>query len=577
MQVRLLTKTQGLEGTEYFDKSIDEIIVGKARASSSRDVNELFEEPHKLLRHCILNGHWCFDKDTEILTSDGFKNIQYVSELNQVACYNKDTDTVYFDYPSHRNKQKYTGEMIGFKNRYIDFLVTPNHRIPVFNKKGQTEVLEAQTIFNNKRRSSNLICFAKQTIASIQANPFTNYNKRIMSLIGFFIGDGSVKTSNHGIVFHLTVERKIEYLKNICKELNLTLNIQGDDHYIVKSLELKNIFTSLFQTSSGEKTIPRVFTTLETELKDLLLEGLVNSDGYFNKGSLIYDTTSEDLVDSLQAIFCISGYKITVSKRKRESLNHKERYRLYFSKKQYTTEKKGVQGGWYIEGYDDYVYCLSVPTQFLVIRRNNKVSISGNSIFDQCHLGFEIKTSRAMGRELLRHSSIHPQEFSQRYAEVYEYEPVELRIQSKSNRQSSTELYLSEKEIKDSQCTAKELLNIGIQESFDDYQGLLAEGIAKECARFILPECTSTTLHMEGSIRSWITLLNVRLHQTAQKEIRLIAEDIRDIFIVQCPIISSSLFNFEDAYNIHILERVVLEKYGLYSMIKNNNFKKIKT
>jgi thymidylate synthase (FAD) len=576
MKVRLLTKTEGVEGTEYYQKSIDEIIVGKSRASSSREVNELFDEPHKLLRHCILNQHWCFDKDTEILTSDGFKNIQYVSELNQVACYNKDTDTVSFDYPSHRNKQKYTGEMIGFKNRYIDFLVTPNHRIPIFNKKGQLEVLEAQTIFNNKRRSSNLICFAKETICSIRANPFTNYNKKIMSLIGFFIGDGCVKTSDHGIVFHLTVEKKIEYLKDLCKELNLLLNIQGTNHYVVKSLELKNIFVNLFQTSSGEKTIPRIFTTLETELKDLLLEGLVNSDGHFNKkGSLIYDTTSEDLVDSLQTIFCISGYKINVSKRKRESLNHKERYRLYFSKRQYTTEKKGVQGGWYTREYDDYVYCLSVPTQFLVIRRNNKVSISGNSIFDQAHLGFEITTSRDMGRELLRHSSIHPQEFSQRYAQAVSYEQIELRLQSKSNRQSSTELYISDEQIKD-QCTAQGIVQLAVDEAFNDYAALIDAGIAKECARGILPECTTTVLHMEGSIRSWITLLNARLHQTAQKEVRLISAIVRDFFITQCPIIAAALYNFEDAYDIHILERIVLEKYGVYKLIKDNNFKKVK-
>jgi thymidylate synthase (FAD) len=197
------------------------------------------------------------------------------------------------------------------------------------------------------------------------------------------------------------------------------------------------------------------------------------------------------------------------------------------------------------------------------------------SIFDQCHLGFEIKTSRAMGRELLRHSSIHPQEFSQRYAEVYEHEPIELRLQSKSNRQSSTELYTSEEEIHD-QCTAQELVGVNVNESFNDYSALINEGIAKECARFILPECTSTTLHMEGSIRSWITLLNARLHQTAQKEIRLIAERIVEEFIKHCPVIANSLYNFEDAYDIHILERVVLEKYGVYKLIKDNKFKKVK-
>jgi thymidylate synthase (FAD) len=197
------------------------------------------------------------------------------------------------------------------------------------------------------------------------------------------------------------------------------------------------------------------------------------------------------------------------------------------------------------------------------------------SIFDQAHLGFEITTSRAMGRELLRHSSIHPQEFSQRYAQAISYEEIELRLQSKSNRQSSTELYISDEEIKD-QCTAQGIVQLAVDEAFNDYVALIDAGIAKECARGILPECTTTVLHMEGSIRSWITLLNARLHQTAQKEVRLISAIVRDFFITQCPIIAAALYNFEDAYDIHILERIVLEKYGVYSLIKNNNFKKVK-
>jgi len=65
------------------------------------------------------------------------------------------------------------------------------------------------------------------------------------------------------------------------------------------------------------------------------------------------------------------------------------------------------------------------------------------------------------------------------------------------------------------------------------------------------------------------------LHKTAQKECRLVAEAIRYIFIQECPIISKMLFNFEDAYDCHVLDRVLLEKYGVYQMVKTNNYKKI--
>lgn len=173
------------------------------------------------------------------------------------------------------------------------------------------------------------------------------------------------------------------------------------------------------------------------------------------------------------------------------------------------------------------------------------------SIFEMANLIFEIKTSRAIGREFLRHSSLKPQEFSQRYQSVSSFEKIELRNQSKSNRQSSVDINnLFDIEIEN---------NIAITEKL--YFKLLDNNVAKETARFILPETTSTTLIFNGSIRSWITTLNQRLHKTAQKEARIIAEKIRDILIIEIPIISKALNNFKDADEIHILDWLILEKY----------------
>lgn len=108
------------------------------------------------------------------------------------------------------------------------------------------------------------------------------------------------------------------------------------------------------------------------------------------------------------------------------------------------------------------------------------------------------------------------------------------------------------------------------------YKKLIDAGVARECARFVLGENATTKIYMNANIRTWITFLNSRLHNTSQKEIRLVAEAIRDIFIKECPIISQMLFNFEDADKMHILDRLILEKYGVYQTIKDNNFKKIK-
>ena len=190
------------------------------------------------------------------------------------------------------------------------------------------------------------------------------------------------------------------------------------------------------------------------------------------------------------------------------------------------------------------------------------------SILTTANLTFEIETSRAIGRELLRHWSLKPQEISQRYAEIQSFEPVELREQCTNNRQSSTEVV-------DNPHTNR-MVTEHLNSTQSLYGNLLEAGVSRETARMVLPETAQTRIIFNGTLRDWITTLNQRLHNTAQKEIRLVAQAIRDEFIKQCPHISKALYNFEDAEYIHILDRLVLEKYGVYDTIKNNDFKKIK-
>lgn len=181
------------------------------------------------------------------------------------------------------------------------------------------------------------------------------------------------------------------------------------------------------------------------------------------------------------------------------------------------------------------------------------------SIFELANLGFRVETSRAIGREILRHGKmVGLTEFSQRYSDNIEFEDIELRKQATSNRQSSTD------KVRDI------IFDLEFSEG-DIYKRWIKEGVAKETARMILPECTKTTIYLNFRIRELITFLNARLHNTAQKEIQDLAKEIRDIFIQECPIISNSLFNFEHADKFHILEQVVLEKYKLRDQIINEN------
>lgn len=149
------------------------------------------------------------------------------------------------------------------------------------------------------------------------------------------------------------------------------------------------------------------------------------------------------------------------------------------------------------------------------------------SPFEMISIGIEIETSRAIAQQILRHRSFSFQEFSQRYAEVTKMEPVELRMQADKNRQSSNEVIDTS--------TSRKIVDDVIETCENAYQDLLNIGIAKECARMILPLTTQTTLIMHGTLRSWVHFFDQRCSEHAQKEIRDIAMEARKIISIQCP------------------------------------------
>ena len=165
------------------------------------------------------------------------------------------------------------------------------------------------------------------------------------------------------------------------------------------------------------------------------------------------------------------------------------------------------------------------------------------SPFEMCDMTVEIVTSRGIAQQILRHRSFSFQEFSQRYAEVTDFEAVQLRKSGTTNRQSSSEVF---NPIIDGNIEASRLIENHLKESEDLYKSLLNAGVAKECARFVLPLTTQTKIYMKGSIRSWLTYLNVRLDTHTQIEHRQIAVKIANIITSEFPKISIALNNFND-------------------------------
>jgi thymidylate synthase (FAD) len=162
------------------------------------------------------------------------------------------------------------------------------------------------------------------------------------------------------------------------------------------------------------------------------------------------------------------------------------------------------------------------------------------SVFEQAFMTVEINTTRGLAAQILRHRSFTYQEFSQRYADVSHIRediPLpELRSQDTKNRQNSVD---------DVDSAIVEKYNKEMRKHFDQgidlYKKMLRDGIAKECARFVLPLATPTRLYMTGSVRSWIHYIDLRSGHGTQKEHMDVAEGVRSLFCDQFPTVSEAL------------------------------------
>lgn len=155
------------------------------------------------------------------------------------------------------------------------------------------------------------------------------------------------------------------------------------------------------------------------------------------------------------------------------------------------------------------------------------------SPFEMASMTLEIKTSRAIAAQILRHRSFSFQEFSQRYSIAQDLEEVQLRKQAEKNRQSSTD------EFTDGLFLAKVREHLGRSVSL--YNEAIKLGVAKESARLLLPLTTETTMYMSGTIRSWVHYIDLRSQEDTQKEHRDIANACKDIFVEHFPNISLAL------------------------------------
>ena len=635
MKVELVAYTAGQPGTEFEGKSIDEIIVGMARVSSSRETNDLFQEPEKLLRHCIQHGHWSvfatcnitFKVETsramgrellrhQVLPQElcitGDSKISFVSPNGSI--FYRSIEDLYDIFSLQ--KEKYSA--IEYHSR----TKIKNCNIKTFNLNSKLfDVSKIRNVFKNGIKDIYEIQLSdgkiiKSTLDHKYLNekyqffPIKDICNIIINTDNSVISFEKAKIAVNGKNIYQDKEwlylKKIESIENklglkfIAQEANVST------HTIKKWLKKFNLsftkkevsqYTQIWnKNKKGYSIKPWSFEARENASKRTP-KGK-DHHSYKGGGRNERELISSFLQTQKRIIFEKHGNFCNICKSvKNIHLHHIEEvtrnpYKAYdieniipLCSECHSDTHKKLRKQPYDKIYDlnnfdwksvrpDYLkdnpisFFSKTKRKFNFIN-NNKYTVNFVDVEKIKYLGknetFDLEIESESHNYVANKIVVHN---SQRYTDSPSYEPIELRKQAKTNRQSSLE------PVEDIETITK--IHNHLKLTADLYTDLINLGVSRETSRMIQPETATTIMYLNAPVRVWLSVLNQRLHKTAQKEIREVAELMRDQFIEKCPIISKMMFNFDGAYECHIFDRIILDKYHVYEVLKKNKFKKPK-
>ncbi|TFG12752.1 MAG: hypothetical protein EU535_05850 [Promethearchaeota archaeon] len=343
-------------------------------------------------------GPNCYSSDTEILTETGWKTFDKLNKNENVLTFDHKNRILEFQKPEKIHWMKYNGEMVHFKHRELDLLVTPNHRMLVKNRKsGKTEVIEARNLIGEKEifltgiwEGKSLEYFTidefdykfdrKREKQEIKFNDWIQF-------MGLYLSEGYITDTKNEHRVYICQSKNSKYFRDFEKILsNLPFDYsyrEEDSKFRINSIQLVNILKEFGK--SKDKFIPFYIKNAEKEHIIEFLNTFLLGDGNIHYGNKRYYSSSKKLIDDIQELILKIGKSsiITVDKRKKmlNPLNNK----YYKANEVYSLEikpeskvgirKKDIKR----VNYQGYIGCVTVPTGFVVVRRNNRVAISGNT------------------------------------------------------------------------------------------------------------------------------------------------------------------------------------------------------
>lgn len=502
----------------------------------------------QLVKKVLGSGHSCYDEFTEVLTADGFKFWADVTNNDLIAAVNPDNLQMKYEKPVRLVSSDYEGNMYQFDNKYINLCITPNHRLySSLISKAEDRKIEnfkfytCESMIYKCAKKSNVETALRpqklrtccETSSDKWYNPFALEKSKLMAfnkLIGFFIGDGYAEGGNR-LEFHLKKERKVSYLKGLVNSLGWEFKEYSNDKYKVFFDEIGNFARSTYYNSNSEKQVPTELLSCSKECIKSFVDGLMNSDGsHYNKSSFTYMTTSENVANILQAAIHIIGGHASIKVQRSDNEKWKNTFKMEIcipNNRKYVlvNDSRHKEKDVTVIDYNGKIYCCEVSTGLLVVRRQNKVCLCGNSVAEHVYFTFAIEgVSRACSHQLVRHrAGIVFSQQSQRYVEVKENldELHNLLINPVSQKEKLEEI------------ASKYFVGVndtnylGYLNALREYLRATNNGVKAEDARMYLPNATKTNITMSLNFRELIHICNLRLCTRAQLEIRQLFQAIK--------------------------------------------------
>ena len=320
----------------------------------------------------MVNAGHCYTGDSEVLTIDGWKKWKDYSD-EEVAVVNPDGTFKGFEIPKSIINKEYSGNFYNYdtlgmfanssEDRYKDF-------------EGELFICNTPYQDANKRHKTlGERWFKTQCVCNYSNIKLSPYHQ----LIGFWLGDGCRDTSKDRLRFHLKKDRKVEYLTELC--LNLGYNFQYNNyHFDIKCSGIGEYFNSTFVRNS-EKYINLNYTSNLDEIYSII-DGLLNSDGSFQKTGISFSSTSPYLIDYIYSKGPLVGFNVSVGKWKKELINnHKQVERLFIlkSNNKIVNDSRKPDSKVIITNETLNVYCVTVSTGLILVKGvNGVISICGN-------------------------------------------------------------------------------------------------------------------------------------------------------------------------------------------------------